>query len=84
VNRGGGRKSFAAESRPEITTIRFLERDPILFIAPRVVEELLRADGFADIRYVDVTLEHVRRAETAKKLIAEYTDCRFLNELKRE
>ena len=64
VNRGGGGKSFAAEPPPEITTIR-LERDPVTCIAPQVVEELLRAEGFTDIRYVDLTLEHIRRAEAA-------------------
>jgi NitT/TauT family transport system substrate-binding protein len=64
VNRGGGRKSFAAEPPPEITSIR-LERDPIICIAPQVVEELLRAEGFTDIRYVNLTLEHVRRADSA-------------------
>ena len=60
----GDRKSFAAEPPPEITTIR-LERDTGTCIAPQVIEELLRAEGFTDIRYVDVTLEHVRRAEAA-------------------
>jgi NitT/TauT family transport system substrate-binding protein len=62
VNRSGASKSFAAEPPPEITTIR-LERDPVICIAPQVVEELLRAEGFSDIRYVDLTLEHIRRAE---------------------
>ena len=64
VNRGGGGKSFAAEPPPEITTIR-LERDPVTCIAPQALEELLRAEGFTDIRYVDLTLEHLRRAEAA-------------------
>ena len=64
ISRGGGGKSFAAEPPPEITTIR-LERDPVTCIAPQVVEELLRAEGFTDIRYVDLTLEHLRRAEAA-------------------
>jgi NitT/TauT family transport system substrate-binding protein len=63
ISRGGG-KSFAAEPPPEITTIR-LERDPVTCIAPQAVEELLRAEGFTDIRYVDLTLEHLRRAEAA-------------------
>src|SRR6478735_8105321 len=60
----GGRKSVAAEPPPEVTTIR-LERDPSLCIAPQVVEELLRAEGFTDIRYVDLTPELIRRAEAA-------------------
>ena len=64
ISRGGGGRSFAAEPPPEITTIR-LERDPYLCIAPQVVEELLRAEGFTDIRYVDLTPELIRRAEAA-------------------
>jgi NitT/TauT family transport system substrate-binding protein len=63
ISRGGG-KSLAAEPPPEITTVR-LERDPYTCIAPQLVEELLRAEGFTDIRYVDLTLERVRRAEAA-------------------
>src|SRR5262245_10756227 len=53
-----------AEPPPEITTIRF-EKDTGLCIAPQVVQELLRAEGFTDIRSVDVTEAHVRRAEAA-------------------
>jgi hypothetical protein len=64
IGRGGGGRSLAAEPPPEITTIR-LERDPFTCIAPQIVEELLRAEGFTDIRYVDLTLEDVRRAEAA-------------------
>jgi NitT/TauT family transport system substrate-binding protein len=60
----GNRQSLAAEPPPEVTTIR-LERDPITCIAPQAVEELLRAEGFTDIRYADLTLDHVRRAEAA-------------------
>ena len=56
IFRDGIGRSFAAEPPPEITTIR-LERDPVICIAPQVVEELLRAEGFTDIRYVDLTLE---------------------------
>jgi NitT/TauT family transport system substrate-binding protein len=61
---GGGRKSLAAEPPLEITTIRF-GQDPGTCIAPQVFEELLRAEGFTDIRYVDVTEAHVRRADAA-------------------
>jgi NitT/TauT family transport system substrate-binding protein len=59
-----GRTSAAAEPPPEITTIRF-ERDPVTCIAPQAAEELLRAEGFTDIRYVDVTEAHIRRADAA-------------------
>jgi NitT/TauT family transport system substrate-binding protein len=51
---GSGRASFAAEPPPEITTIR-LERDPVICLAPQFTEELLRAEGFSDVRYVDPT-----------------------------
>src|SRR3954447_22622392 len=57
----GGRKSIAAEPPPEVTTIRF-EKDFATCIAPEVAEELLRAEGFTDIRYVEATDAHVRRA----------------------
>jgi len=58
-------KALAAEPPPEITTIRF-EKDPVACIAPQVVQELLRAEGFTDIRYVDLTDARVRRATAAK------------------
>jgi NitT/TauT family transport system substrate-binding protein len=61
---GGLGKSLAAEPPPEVTTIRF-ERDPVLCITPQVADELLRAEGFTDIRYVEVTEAHVRAAEAA-------------------
>ena len=57
-------KSRAAEPPPEITKIRF-GKDPATCIAPQVFEELLRAEGFTDIRYVDVTEARVRRADAA-------------------
>jgi NitT/TauT family transport system substrate-binding protein len=61
---GGRGKSFAEEPPPEITTIRF-EKDPVTCIAPQVVQALLRAEGFTDIRYVEVTEAHVRSFPTA-------------------
>src|SRR5690349_7828213 len=60
----GGRKSVAAEPPPEITTIRF-KKDPVTCIAPQVFQELLRAEGFTDIRYVDLTEDHIRQADAA-------------------
>jgi NitT/TauT family transport system substrate-binding protein len=62
-------KALAAEPPPEITTIRF-EKDPVTCIAPQVFQELLRAEGFTDIRYVDLTEAHIRRADAAKSGIA--------------
>jgi NitT/TauT family transport system substrate-binding protein len=49
-----GRKSVAAEPPPEVTTIRF-EKDLVPCLAPQAAEELLRAEGFTDIRYVEIT-----------------------------
>jgi NitT/TauT family transport system substrate-binding protein len=48
------RASLADEGPPEITTIR-LRRDPSICVAPwYVAEDLLRAEGFTDVRYVPV------------------------------
>src|SRR5215470_14834477 len=58
-------KAVAAEPPPEITTIRF-EKDSGTCIAPQVFQELLRAEGFTDIRYVVGTEAHLRRADAAK------------------
>jgi NitT/TauT family transport system substrate-binding protein len=53
INHAGGGKSLAAEPPPEVSLIR-LERDPGICIAPVfVAEDLLRAEGFTDVRYVD-------------------------------
>ena len=57
-------RTLAAEPPPEITTIR-LQNDLNICIAPLTVQELLRAEGFTDIRYVDVTVAHIRAADAA-------------------
>ncbi len=50
----GGKQSLAAEPPPEISTIR-LEKLPIACLAPQyVAEELLHAEGFHDVRYVEL------------------------------
>jgi NitT/TauT family transport system substrate-binding protein len=50
----GSRSSLADEGLPETTTIR-LARIPGICIAPQyAVEELLRAEGFTDVRYIAV------------------------------
>jgi NitT/TauT family transport system substrate-binding protein len=49
---GGARPSLADEPPPEVTTIR-LRRDPAICVAPQyIAEDLLRAEGFSEIRYV--------------------------------
>jgi NitT/TauT family transport system substrate-binding protein len=47
------RQAGAAEAPPEITTIRFSKFPAICFAPQYVCEELLRAEGFTDIRYLD-------------------------------
>ena len=50
----GVRSSLADEAAPEITTIR-LPSDPNICLAPvDIAEDLLRAEGFTDVRYVSV------------------------------
>jgi NitT/TauT family transport system substrate-binding protein len=50
----GARRSLADEGPPETTSVR-LSKIPGICIAPQyVVEELLRAEGFTDVRYVAV------------------------------
>ncbi len=61
---GVSARSFAAEPPPEVTTIRF-ERDFVSCLAPQVFQELLSAEGFTEIRYVDETEARVRRADAA-------------------
>ena len=64
-------RTLAAEPPPEITTIR-LQNDLNICIAPLTVQELLRAEGFTDIRYVDVTEAHIRAASAANVGTNEY------------
>jgi NitT/TauT family transport system substrate-binding protein len=48
----GARPALAEDGPPEVTTIR-LRRDPSICVAPwYIAEDLLRAEGFSDIRYV--------------------------------
>ena len=57
----GARGSLADEGPPETTTIR-LGKIPGICIAPQyVAEELLRAEGFTDVRYVETQPAAQRR-----------------------
>jgi NitT/TauT family transport system substrate-binding protein len=50
----GAPRSLADEGPPEVTTLR-LRRDPSICVAPwYIAEDLLRAEGFTDVRYVPV------------------------------
>jgi NitT/TauT family transport system substrate-binding protein len=51
----GGRRSLADEGPPEVTALR-IGLDPNMCLAPDLIaEDLLRAEGFTDIRYVTPT-----------------------------
>jgi NitT/TauT family transport system substrate-binding protein len=60
----GARPSLADEGPPETTTLR-LARYPNICVAPLdIAEDLLRAEGFTDIRYVpDTPIDAVARGE---------------------
>jgi NitT/TauT family transport system substrate-binding protein len=50
----GARRPLADEGPPEVTTLR-LRRDPGICLGPwDIAEDLLRVEGFTDIRYVPV------------------------------
>jgi NitT/TauT family transport system substrate-binding protein len=62
----GAPRALAAEGLPETTTIR-LARQPTICVAPQcVAEELLRAEGFVDIRYVDTPTPEAPEAGCAR------------------
>jgi NitT/TauT family transport system substrate-binding protein len=62
------RRARAAEGILETTTIR-LARSPTICVAPQyVTEELLRAEGFADIHYVDTLAPEVPEAVARGKV----------------
>src|SRR2546430_1458407 len=50
----GGRNSFAQEAPPETTTVRLAKIAGVCIAPQYVADELLRAEGFTDIRYVAV------------------------------
>ena len=50
----GPPRALAAEGALETTSVRF-SRNPAICLAPSYVAELLRAEGFTDIRYVDLS-----------------------------
>ena len=57
-----GARISAQEAPPETTTIR-LAKVPGICIAPQyIAEDLLRIEGFSEIRYLDVPLDQVHRA----------------------
>ena len=53
------RRAAAVEPPPETTTVRFSKHPVICFAPQYVCEDLLRAEGFADIRWVDIPIPAV-------------------------
>jgi hypothetical protein len=48
-------RGLAAEGPPDTATVRFVQ-NPVICIAPQyAAEELLRAEGFTDVSYVETT-----------------------------
>jgi NitT/TauT family transport system substrate-binding protein len=76
---GGLGKSLAEEPPPEITTIRF-EKDPVTCIAPQVVQALLRAEGFTDIRYVELTEAYLRNTPASPATMLARGDVDFVRD----
>ena len=50
-------RAGAAEPPPETTTVRLSKFLAICFAPQYVVEELLRDEGFSDVRYVDLSVQ---------------------------
>ena len=50
------RRAAAVEPPPETRTVRFSKHPVICFALQYVCEELLRAEGFTDIRWVDIPI----------------------------
>ena len=64
----GSEMACAQEAPPEVTTIRLI-KTPGICIAPQyVAEELLKIEGFTDIRYVEVPLDLNHRSVGTDKI----------------
>ena len=54
--------TLAAEGPPEITSLRFIKSRSICIAPQEIADELLRAEGFTDIRYLPVPVQSVQEA----------------------
>jgi NitT/TauT family transport system substrate-binding protein len=61
----GVRASLADEGPPEVTTIR-LAKIPGICIAPQYLEDLLRVEGFTDVRYIPTQAGTEEAIKTAR------------------
>ena len=58
----GARSAFPAEQPPETTRLR-IAHSPSICVAPQyIVRELLKAEGFSDIKYVKMTTASISKA----------------------
>ena len=55
------RPCLAAEGPPETTSVRLLKQERLCIAPEYVVADLLRAEGFTDIRYVSLPPEAIVR-----------------------
>ena len=62
------RPSFAAEGPPETTAVRLANRHSLCNAPQLVAEELLRAEGFTEIHYIDTPQETTAGAIAAGKV----------------
>jgi NitT/TauT family transport system substrate-binding protein len=62
----GARASLADEAPPETTTVRLLKESAVCDAPLYVAEELLRAEGFSDVRYV-----HIEAGNTDAGMVAD-------------
>jgi NitT/TauT family transport system substrate-binding protein len=66
-------EAFAAEGPPETATVRFAKIPGICNAPQYVAEELLRAEGFADARYVGLTAAGAPAVEAVARGDADFT-----------
>jgi NitT/TauT family transport system substrate-binding protein len=67
-----GPRALAAEGFLETTTVRLAKTASICVAPQYVADELLRAEGFTDVRYVDL-LESTARGEAVARGIVDFT-----------
>jgi len=64
----GARSAFSAEPPPETSKLRIAQQ-PSICVAPQfIITELLKAEGFTDIKYVKVTLAGISKALASGKV----------------
>ena len=67
------REAFAAEGPPETTTVRFAKIPGICNAPQYVAEELLRVEGFTEIRYVDLPAAGAPAVDGVARGVVDFT-----------